>query len=262
MPPALVVTNPDKPAGRTQRLTPPPVKLAAERRGIPVLQPGSLKTARLPDGPWDFFVVAAYGKILPPEALALPRLGTINVHPSLLPRYRGPAPVQSALLAGDRQTGVTLILLDNEVDHGPILAQQELTVGRDDDYGSLSIKLTELGANMLADVLPEFMTGKIAPVPQDHDRATFTKKITAQDAFVPFADLERAASGGDPEGAARINRMIRAFNPEPGAWTMTPDAPRLELPKNRRVRLLKSAVTERGLVLKTIQTEGQKPRQT
>ena len=194
------------------------------------------------------------------EILDLPRMGSINVHPSLLPKYRGPTPIQNAILNGDEEVGVSLMLLDEEVDHGPILAQRELDSCQLSviSYKQLSRELAKLGAKMLIDVLPKYVESEITPKEQEHDKATFTKKFTVEDSYVPFEDLVGALGGNDK--ALHIDRMIRAFNPEPGAWTKTEDEPVLDLPKNKRIKLLESEVRDGKLILKQVQTEGKKPR--
>ncbi len=259
MPPALVVTNPDKPIGRQKAMTSPPVKRMIKDQGLTthVIQPEKLSPELFRDQDWDFFLVVAYGKIIPKEILEIPRLGALNVHPSLLPKYRGPTPIQSAILNGDEKTGVSIMLLDEEVDHGPILAQRELQNYeiRSTKYVSLSDALANLGANMLVEILPKYVRGEITPVPQDHAKATFTKKFSTEDAFVPFEDLVSALNG-DVEKSARIQRMIRALNPEPGVWTRTTDVQILDLPKNKRVKLLECEVRDGKLILKQVQTEG------
>src|ERR1044072_759323 len=220
MPPVAVVTNPDRPAGRKQMLTPPPVKTLLQERAadIELLQPEKPReiAARLKQLQPDLFVVAAYGQIVSQDILAIPRLGAVGLHPSLLPRYRGPTPFQSALLGGEHTTGVTLYLMDKEVDHGPMLAAKELEIG-DMDYVRLEAALAKLGAEVALEVLPEFVVGTVVPQEQDHAQATFTRKYTNDDAFVPWAELERAMAGDDAAAAKKVALMIRALNPEPGA---------------------------------------------
>jgi len=208
---------------------------------------------------WDFFLVVAYGKIIPKEVLEVPRLGTINIHPSLLPKYRGPTPIQTAILNGDEETGVSLMLLDEEVDHGSLLLQRKHEI-RNSKFETLSGDLAELGAEMLIESLPKYLNGEITPKEQDHDKATFTKKFTVEDSEVEYETLARAISGGAPEEAMKIDRMVRALNPEPGVWTMTDDSPILDLPKQKRVKILEAVVEDGKLVLKKIQVEGKQIR--
>lgn len=204
---AGVVTKPDEPAGRKRVLTAPPVKAAAERLGLPVLQPDGLTPAILP--PADLYIVAAYGKLIPREILALPRLGALNIHPSLLPRWRGPSPIQYAILHGDAETGVTVMSMDEEMDHGPILTCLKFKVtSLKTTYTDLHDRLSQLGAELLADTLPKWIAGEIAPVPQDHRRATYSKMLTREDGRM---DWQKPADA--------LERMVRAFHPWPGAWT-------------------------------------------
>ena len=259
--PSLVVTNPDKPVGRKQAITPPPVKDVALAHNLSVLQPDKLDASLFSDSSFDFFLVVAYGKIIPKAVLDVPRLGTVNVHPSLLPKYRGPTPIQTAILNGDEETGVSLMLLDAEVDHGPVISDFRFKISDSRcTTTSLMERLADEGAKLLINTLPKFVDGKIAPKEQDHAAATFTKKFTVDDARVEYNDLVRSLSGDAPEEVALIDRMIRALNPEPGVWTMTNDAPPLGLPKQKRVKLLASHVTEGALILEQIQAEGKEPR--
>lgn len=206
-----VVTQPDRPAGRGRQLTPPPVKLLAQELDLPVIQPQKL---RLPEAMtqlrlWlpDVIVVAAFGQILRPDVLALPPLGCVNVHASLLPRWRGAAPVQAALLAGDSLTGITIMKMDEGVDTGPILSQQELPVGPDDTAGSLSGQLAALGTGLLLETLPKYLSGQIQPRPQPAEGATYAPMLRKEDAQLDAA-----------RPAVELARRVRAFNPRPGAF--------------------------------------------
>lgn len=265
--PKLVITNPDKPTGRKKINTPPPVKVVAEKHGIPIAQPASLKELsdmreELKRLGCDVFVVAAYGRIIPRSVLEIPRFGTVNVHPSLLPRYRGPTPIQSAILNGDEISGVSIMLLDEEVDHGSLIAQREVTMTNDDDdddYEALSRKLAELGAEMLIEILPKYIEGAVKPTPQDHSKATFTKKFPLDDAFVKYDELMEALNGNVLK-AKKIDRMIRALNPEPGVWTIVGEPTVLGLPKNKRVKLLEAGMGGGKLILKKIQVESKTER--
>jgi methionyl-tRNA formyltransferase len=205
-----VVTNPDKPAGRGRRLVSPPVKEQAERLGIPCLQP-----KRLRDNPevlealraWqpDVIVVAAYGKILPKQVLELPLQGCINVHPSLLPAWRGASPIQAAILAGDAMTGVTLIQMDEGMDSGPVLSQREEPILAEDTAESLGRRLANLGAALLAEALPGYLSGSLRPAPQDEGRVTYCKPIHKEDGLL---DTRKSAE--------HVAREVRAFYPWPG----------------------------------------------
>jgi methionyl-tRNA formyltransferase len=254
-PPAAVVTNPDRPSGRRKVLTPPPVKLFAQKHGIPVLQPEHFSSVMplVSDFSFDVFVVAAYGKIIPKDILAIPRLGTIGIHPSLLPKYRGASPLQSTILSSDTVTGVTIFQVDEEVDHGPIIMQREARIA-DPTYLKLEEQLAKLGGEAAALTLQSLETGTVKREPQFEARATYTKKFTTQDGFVPWETVEAAMrEGGD--AAVAVDRKIRALNPEPGVWTTEGMA---------RTKLLEAKVVEGKLKLTLTQRSGGKPvmRQT
>ena len=182
---SLIITNPDAPVGRKQILTPSPVKVWAGNHQVPVIQPHSLKdpanTPELALTDWDLFIVVAYGKIIPPWLLAKPKHGTLNVHPSLLPKLRGASPIRSAILNNIKDTGVTIMLMDNELDHGPIIYQEKTSIDEGDwpiDGNMLDIIMAKQGGIMLTKILPPFLAGKITPTPQDHTSATFCTKIS------------------------------------------------------------------------------------
>lgn len=180
--PELVVASPDKPQGRGLTLTPPPTKVWAHARGIPVLQPKTLKESAqirpLFPKTYDFFVVAAYGKIIPSYLLKTPRKGILNVHPSLLPKFRGASPIRSQILADDRDTGVSIMLIDEEMDHGPLLSQIRVPVSAWPPSAlQLEDTLAHAGGAELARIIPLYMEGQISPQEQNHSQATFTKKI-------------------------------------------------------------------------------------
>jgi len=256
--PEAVICNPDKPVGRKQIITPPPVKVLAQKYGLTVYQPKD-KTELLeiikklqP----DVAVVAAFGMLFPKEILDIPKYGFINIHPSLLPKYRGATPIQTAILNGDEETGVSLFLIDEEMDKGKIIANSKLQIANSDNYESLMRKLAELGADLLIKTLPDFVAGKITPLPQDESQATYTKKFKTEDAFVDLAALHLAMQGEPrPDGrekAIEIDRKIRALNPEPGTWTLKDD---------KRMKILEAILTpDSKLKLKKIQFEGKKPQ--
>jgi len=212
--PVLVVTTPDKPAGRNLKLISPPVKILAEQYSLPVAQPEKLGLAKFdlqnlakPSLEPDLFVVASYGEILPREVLDIPKKGTLNVHPSLLPQYRGPSPVHTAILNGDRNTGVTIMLLDEKMDHGPILAQQEFPISNE-TFPLLRDKLAELGADLLMKTIPAWVAGSIKAVVQDDSKATYTKIFAKEDGKIDWN-----------KSAEEVERQIRAFTPWPGTFT-------------------------------------------
>lgn len=212
----LVVTQPDRPAGRGRVLTPPPVKVAALGLHYPLYQPVSLRTPAdrepLVDTRADVFVVAAYGKILGPRLLSIPSFGSINLHASLLPTLRGASPIAASILLGDSETGVTLMLMDEGLDTGPVLAQRALTIETTDTTVSLTARLSELGAHLLADELLPIIHGKIRPVPQDDMDATMTRPLVKADGWVDWSRT-----------AGEIERHVRAMWDWPRAWTTAGD---------------------------------------
>ncbi len=206
-----VVTQPDRPAGRGKKLTPPPVKTLALELGLPVIQPRRLRElqamAQLRAWAPDVIVVAAFGQILKPEVLNLPPHGCINVHASLLPRWRGAAPINAAILHGDAETGVTIMQMDEGLDTGPILAQRAMPIGPEDTAGMLFGKLAALGAELLGETLPRWLRGEITPQPQDDALATYAPMLKKEDGRLDFT-----------RPADELARMVRAFHPWPGAW--------------------------------------------
>jgi methionyl-tRNA formyltransferase len=213
-----VVTQPDRPAGRGMTPVATPVKQAALRLGLPVLTPETLRdpvaVAALAELRPDVGVVAAYGEILRRDVLAIPPLGYVNIHPSLLPLYRGPSPVAGAILNGDAETGVTIMLLESKMDAGPILVQRIVPLPPDARTGPLTHELFEIGAAMLVETLDAYVAGAITPQPQDHTRATFTKLLSREDGIIDWS-----------QPAVRIERMTRAYDPWPGATTTWRGAP-------------------------------------
>jgi methionyl-tRNA formyltransferase len=187
MTPALVVTRPDAPAGRGLALRQSPVKAWALVRGIPVATPDDLKQAAGQFAGYDLFIVAAYGKLLPKNLLALPRLGTLNVHPSLLPEYRGPSPLEAQILADEKEVGVSVIVLDEETDHGPVLAQKSISLPEPVGRKALEKMLWTEGGALLAEAIPHYAEGSLLPHEQDHAKATFTPKLSKEDGLLDLA---------------------------------------------------------------------------
>lgn len=185
--PTLVVTAPDSKVGRGMVLTPPPAKIWAEEHNVDVIQ--NHTDEMLLNTEWDLFIVASYGKILPKDLLDLPNKGVLNVHPSMLPKYRGASPIVSAILEDEKETGVSIMLLDEKMDHGPILAQARVEV---DNWPPRADVLEEIlvkeGGELLAEAIPLWMKGEITPEEQDHDNATFSKKITKEDGLINLED--------------------------------------------------------------------------
>lgn len=238
--PDLIITTPDKPQGRKLILTPPPVKVWAEENSVPLLQPEKLKDFVLP--PTDIAVVASYGKILPASLLTQPKFGFINVHPSLLPHYRGVAPLQTAILNGDTETGVTIMQVDAEMDHGAILAQKVLSLNQAEWLEELRDTLAQLGGEMVAEVMPKIIAGQITAQAQNHAQATYTKKITKEAGEINLS--------ADPE----LNyRQIRAYTPWPGAYFFT------EINgQKKRVIIKKARLIGDELVIDRVIPEGKK----
>jgi methionyl-tRNA formyltransferase len=207
-----VYTQPDEPVGRGRRMVPSAVKAAALGHGFTVRQPGSLKDPRevedLAGLQPDAIVVAAYGRLLPQSVLDVPRFGCVNIHPSLLPRHRGPSPVAAAILAGDEVTGVSIMLMDKGMDTGPVLAQRDWTVSNSDTTGTLTDKLAEAGAELLMETLPLWLAGRITPQPQESTGATYSRVITKDDGRIDWL-----------YAASELSRMVRAFQPWPGCYT-------------------------------------------
>ncbi|HWY78962.1 MAG TPA: methionyl-tRNA formyltransferase [Candidatus Sulfotelmatobacter sp.] len=233
-----VITAPDQKSGRKQFITPPAIKIVAQQLTIPVLQPKQLSESvkNITKLKADLFVVAAYGKIIPEAILKLPKLGAINIHPSLLPKYRGPTPIQTILLKGDQVSGVTFIQMDKQLDHGPILHQILFTLEKTDTFEWLMQSKFAQAAVILPQVIIDYASKKLKPLPQDDSQATFTKMIKKEDGYVDLDNLP------DPK---QLDRMIRAYYPWPTVWTKA-------LVHNREVRI-------KFLPEKKLQVEGKNP---
>jgi methionyl-tRNA formyltransferase len=209
--PAAVLTQPDRPAGRGKKLTPGPVKQFAINQGIEVLQPATLRNPEIVSTlkalcP-DILVVAAYGLILPQEVLDIPTHGCLNVHASLLPRWRGAAPIQAAILHGDPETGISLMQMTAGLDCGPVYVTEALAIGDDETAGELHDRLADLGGSSLVQHLAAILEGGIEPVEQDESQTVYAPKIDKRDAVI---DWRRSAH--------ELRRLVRAYNPVPGAW--------------------------------------------
>lgn len=211
-----VVTQPDRPSGRGRKPQPSPVKVLAHKHGLPVLEPTSLRAtdpqAQLQAWQPDGIIVAAFGQILPPAVLELPPFGCLNVHASLLPRWRGAAPVAAAILAGDDTTGVTIMKMDAGLDTGPILSQRSLAIAPDDTRGSLTARLAQLGAELLRDTLPDWFAGNLKPRPQEETLVTYAPQIKKEQGRIDWS-----------KPADVIARQVRAFHPWPGVFTQWED---------------------------------------
>jgi methionyl-tRNA formyltransferase len=244
--PALIVTAPDKPRGRGLVMTPSEVKSWGIAHNIPVITPLTLKddaiAKTLQDAQCDLFIVAAYGKIIPRGTLGIPAHSVLNVHPSLLPKFRGASPIESAILSDETHTGVTIMLLDEEMDHGPIVAQRERILKNWPPKGSeLTRDLAHFGGALLAEIIPEWMDGLKAGA-QDHAHATYTKKITKADGLLDLS--------GDP---LQNYRKIQAYDEWPGAFFFTEYNGKII-----RVRITEAHYEEGNLTIDRVVPEGKK----
>lgn len=252
----LIVCAPDKPIGRKQIVTPPPVKVWAEENNISVFQPSSFKNVEPSNLParivkagfneTDIFIIASYALILPKEILDIPKKGVLNIHPSLLPKYRGPSPIQYAILKGESETGVTIMLTDEKMDHGPIITQRKLPLIKSQittdnqwksvdqsveiselTYYELHDQLAHLGGKLLVQTLPKYLMGEIKSIPQDHSKATFSKILKKEDGHIDWK-----------KPAQEIERRIRAFIKWPTSYTFWKH-------NNKKIRLVITKATAR-----------------
>jgi methionyl-tRNA formyltransferase len=231
--PSLIVTTPDKPQGRHLTLTPPPVKVWAIENEVKFLQPEKLKDFILPT--CEVAIVASYGKILPASLLTQPKHGFVNIHPSLLPKYRGATPLQSAILSNDEETGVTLMQVDEQMDHGAIIAQEKLPLTTQ-TFLELRDETAQIGTNLILNKLPRWLTGELKAVPQNDSEATYTKKIEK-----PDGELKE-------EDSAETNwRKVRAYTPWPGAFFFQND---------KRVIIKKARLQGDELIIERVVPEG------
>ncbi len=226
---AAVVTQPDRPKGRGRKLSPPPVKQAAMDYGDVVFQPKTVRTdefhAHMADLAPDLFVVVAFGQLLPQSLLNIPDRGAINVHASLLPRHRGAAPIQWAIINGDRETGVTTMMMDKGMDTGDMLLAEKTTIQPDDTAASLHDRLSQLGARVLVETLERLQAGSLQRTPQDHDQATYAPMLKKTDGEIDWS-----------LPAEQIERLIRGVTPWPGAYTFS---------EGMRLKVFKSSVLDR-----------------
>jgi len=226
-----VVTQPDKPAGREQRIKAPPIKAALAGSALPILQPARIKreeaVAEIRALAPDVIVVMAYGQILPRSVLEIPRVACLNLHASLLPRHRGAAPIQAAIVAGDRQSGITVMYMDEGLDTGDILLHSRLEVARDETGGSLHDRLAQIAPAALDEALTDLAKGSAPRIPQDSSVATYAPKLERENGRIDWA-----------ESAALIERKIRAFNPWPGAFALV----RNEAGRERKLKIFSARV--------------------
>lgn len=246
--PTLIITMPDKPQGRELVVTPPEVKVWAVENNVDVMQPEKLDRdiiSELKNSQWDIFLVVAYGKILPKDLLDIPKHGTLNVHPSLLPKYRGSSPIESQILADDRETGVTIMLMDEKLDHGPIISQARLEIAEEDwplNKIMLENMLATEGGNFLAETVSDWVDGKITAEPQDEKNATYTKKIKKEDGEI---DLTKDSK--------QNFLKIQAFEGWPGTYFFTE-----RNDKEIRVKIIDAELQEGKLILRRVLPEGKK----
>ncbi len=268
--PEFIVTTTDKPQGRKMLITPPPAKVWAQENNIPVYQFTSLRNADkntdkvdayqilkdLQEKNFiDAYIVASYGLIIPDNILSIPPKQSLNIHPSLLPLYRGASPLQSSILDDQKETGVTIILMDKEMDHGPIVAQQKINMAFDHAWPlneeHLESILAEAGASLLAESLPSYIEGNIKPTEQDHVAATYTKKFSKQDGLIDLASLNT------PEEAHKALLKVYAFHQWPGTFMMykhnTKDGE-----KEIRVKIIEAEVVEGKFIPTQVVPEGSK----
>lgn len=243
--PSLIVTFPDKPKGRKMVLTPTPVKIWSEQNNVKYIQAHDVKTLveHLSSGNYDLFIVAEYGKILPNDIISMPKYKTLNVHPSLLPKFRGPSPIRAFMLGNEKETGTTIILMDEEMDHGPILKSEKLKMKSENlHYKQLEKELAELGGQILSEIIPNWISGKIKPQEQDHTKATYMEKIKKEDGLITWEDP-----------ISLTEKKIRAFTPWPGTYFFVEK-------NNKKMRIIITEATiENGkLSIKKIKPEGKK----
>jgi methionyl-tRNA formyltransferase len=233
---ALVVTQPDRPKGRGRKVIPPPVKEVAVSFGYEINQPASIRTDEFADHMAkykpDIIVVVAYGHIIPKNILAIPKIATINIHASLLPKYRGPAPIQWAIINGEKETGVTIILMDEGLDTGDILLSSKVEIFPDDTSGTLHDRLSALGADLLIQTIKSFETGNINPIPQDNTQATYAPILKKNDGRMNWE-----------MPAQTLEAFIRGMTPWPGAFTFH---------DNKRLKIFKA----RSIIIDTVETPG------
>jgi methionyl-tRNA formyltransferase len=209
---SAVLTQPDRPAGRGNKITASAVKQLSLKRGLRVLQPASLKSTTIQDQlvalNADLMVVVAYGVILPKTIIKIPTFGCINVHASLLPKWRGAAPIQRAIEAGEKETGISVMQMDEGLDTGPVICQSQCFIKPSDTAGDLLRTLSKIGCSDLLKCIELIKSGSATPIPQDHDRSSYAPKVTKSEAFIDWS-----------EDVQQIERKIRAFNPSPIAYT-------------------------------------------
>ena len=248
-----IVTTPDMPQGRSLTLTPSPVAVLAGNYDLPIYKPAKLDEANLAHLKLlkpDIFLVVSFGKIIPKTYLDTPQIGTFNIHFSLLPKYRGALCISEAIKNEDTVTGVTLMEMDELLDHGPIISRIEVPVDIQDNTATLTTKLTQASISLLTDKLPEICAQKYTATPQDETQATFTKShktLNRQTAYIPFEKILIGQNGVD---SSATHALIRSLNPDPGAWTTI---------NNTDVKITDTSLVDNKLVLNTVQLPGKSP---
>jgi methionyl-tRNA formyltransferase len=269
IPPIAIITNPDRPFGRKKIIKEPETKkLVLEyneknQEKINIFQPEKIDDKfikEISEQNPELFVVAAYSKIIPQNVLDIAKFGAIGVHPSLLPKYRGTSPIQSVLLNGEDETGVTIYKIDEKIDHGEIILKEKYKISEEDDYESLVYKLGNIGGQLAVKTINEFEKVIKEMRQQDESQATFTKKFKTEDGYVTPEDLKEAMNG-NIEIAKKILNKIRGLNREPGVWTIANDLSNkhISIKDGERVKILKAKIINEKLALIQIQREGQKP---
>lgn len=250
-----VVTQSDKIARGRKTYLSPPAKIQAQKAKIPTIayKNPTIISQMLKKSKPELILVSDFGKIVPKEILKIPKYHCLGIHPSLLPKYRGPSPIRSAILKGEKKGGVTIFLLDGKIDHGPIIASRSLPISPKITYERLAKQLAQLGGELMVELLPKWIRGEIETRPQNHQRATLTKRLERKDGFVEWSKIVLAMRKGG-KIAVRIDRMVRAFSSWPGVWTL------LSLRKQKkRLKLLSTHLEKGKLVLKKVQLEGKRP---
>ena len=248
-----VVTTPDKPTGRRQILTPSSLAFLGEKYNLPVYKPQKLddnNLAHLKLLKPDIFLVVSFGKIIPQSWLSALFIGTFNIHFSLLPKYRGALCISEAIKNQDPETGVTLMVMDEQLDHGPIISETKVTINIDDNVSTLTTKLTQTAKEVLKQNLPEICAQNYPTTPQNEALATFTpshKTLTHANAFIPWENISAAMI----KYGAELHALIRSLSPEPGAWTV--------IPTNNEIKIIHTSFHENKLVIDTVQQPGKQP---
>ncbi len=248
-----VVTTPDKPSGRNLSLLPSPVALISGKYNLPVYKPHQLDEANLAHLKLlkpDIFLIVSFGKMIPETYIKTPTIGIFNIHFSLLPKYRGALCISEAIKNQDEITGVTLLEMDNLLDHGPIISQAKITVDINDNVATLTKKLTQTAIVLLADKLPEICAGNYSKTAQDETKVVFTpshKTLNRESAFISFNKILAAQNGSD---AKKVHATIRSLNPDPGAWTTI---------DGTNVKIISTSLVDNKLILNRIQLSGKSP---